>query len=47
MYRVQSFFNIRISMMAKNETSKVTRTTELMMDNQWISKCSGKKWDLW
>ena len=43
MYFEKSFFSIRIKMMARKAVSNSTKTNELIIDNQWISKVVGRK----
>jgi hypothetical protein len=45
MYREKSFFKTRNRIMVKNAVKRSTRTKELMMDSQWISKEEGKNRD--
>ena len=41
-YLMKSFFSTRIRIVARNPVSSSTVTHELMMENQWISRCWGR-----
>ena len=41
-YLMKSFFRTRIRMVARNPVRRRTVTHELMMLNQWISRCWGR-----
>lgn len=42
-YAEKSLFNILMRMIAKKAVRRSTRTNELMIESQWISKVVGRK----
>lgn len=46
-YLMKSFFSTLIRIVARNPVNKSTVTHELIMENQWISKCWGRNEYFW
>jgi hypothetical protein len=45
-YLTKSFLSTRMRMVARKPVSRRTVTQELMMENQWISRCCLRNWYL-
>lgn len=46
-YLIKSFLRTRMRIVARNPVNSRTVTHELMMENQWISRCCGRKEYFW